>query len=511
MKSDFLNKAVIYNVYPTSFYDSNGDGVGDINGITEKLDYIKQFANIVWINPVFKSPFKDGGYDVEDYCAIDERFGSIKDVESLTTKAHKLGMKIIFDLVVGHTSETHKWFLESRKENRNEYSDYYIWTNNVFEEGVSGISGNAPRNGTYAVNFFCFQPSLNYGYYKKDRAWQFDYKDERLSILHNEVVKIMKFWLGKGVDGFRCDMAASIVKNDDKGRGSCEIWRKLFGEVRKTYPDAIFISEWGQPEYAVGSGAFDIDFFTHCHNEGYNNLFRKESGCNVFDSDGNSYFRKEGNGECKTFLEYLKLSLSKIKEKGYVSIVTGNHDLPRISIGRNDDELKCAFAMILALPCVPLIYYGDEIGMSYYKGLNKDGGYHRTGSRTPMQWTNGKNAGFSPADELYLPINADYKKHNVENSAGNDKSLYNTVKRLCSIRERSAALSADADFSIISDGYPLIFERKSKKETYEIVVNPCDRSVKLKLNGDIIDSDNCDMENDEINMRGVSYAWILKR
>ncbi len=110
MKSDFLNSAVIYNVYPTSFYDSNGDGVGDIVGITQKLEYIKQFADIVWINPVFKSPFKDGGYDIEDYFEIDAKFGSIKDVEDLTDKAHALGMKIVFDLVAGHTSDKHKWF-----------------------------------------------------------------------------------------------------------------------------------------------------------------------------------------------------------------------------------------------------------------------------------------------------------------------------------------------------------------------------------------------------------------
>lgn len=178
----------------------------------------------------------------------------------MTDKAHALGMKIVFDLVAGHTSDKHKWFKESRKEKRNEYSDYYIWDDNVFEGHLVGMSGNAPRNGTYAVNFFCFQPALNYGYYKKEYSWQFDYKDERLSALHNKVVDIMKFWLDKGVDGFRCDMASSIVKNDVNGQGSCEIWRKLFGEVRKSYPQAIFISEWGQPEYAVGSGAFDIDF-----------------------------------------------------------------------------------------------------------------------------------------------------------------------------------------------------------------------------------------------------------
>lgn len=508
MKSDFLNSAVIYNVYPTSFYDSNGDGVGDIVGITQKLEYIKQFADIVWINPVFKSPFKDGGYDIEDYFEIDAKFGSIKDVEDLTDKAHALGMKIVFDLVAGHTSDKHKWFKESRKEKRNEYSDYYIWDDNVFEGHLVGMSGNAPRNGTYAVNFFCFQPALNYGYYKKEYSWQFDYKDERLSALHNKVVDIMKFWLDKGVDGFRCDMASSIVKNDVNGQGSCEIWRKLFGEVRKSYPQAIFISEWGQPEYAVGSGAFDIDFFTHCYNDGYNNLFRKESGCNIFDSSGDSYFRKGGKGECKTFFEYLEHNLSKVKDNGYVSVVSGNHDLPRISVGRDDDELKCAFAMILALPNVPLIYYGDEIGMGYNERLNKDGGYRRTGSRTPMQWSSDKNAGFSSAQKLYLPINRDYNKRNIDNYSKDEKSLYNTVKRFCQIRRESEALTADADFELISVGYPLIFKRTTQKESWEIIINPCKKPVTVKTTGKAEICNNCIIKEDEIVFNESSFAWI---
>lgn len=511
MKSDFLNSAIIYNVYPTSFYDGNGDGTGDIAGITEKLEYIKQFADVVWINPVFKSPFKDGGYDVEDYYEIDEKFGVVKDVEQLTEKAHALGMKIIFDLVVGHTSDRHKWFRESRKATRNAYSDYYVWDDNVFGGCLAGIRGNAPRDGAYAVNFFCSQPALNFGYYKKDYPWQFDYKDERLSALHNEVIDIMKFWLGKGVDGFRCDMASSIVKNDINGQGSCEIWRKLFKEVRKTYPQAIFISEWGQPEYAVGSGAFDIDFFTHCYDDGYNKLFRKEMGCNVFDSPGDSYFRKNGKGECKTFFEYLKHNLSKVKDNGYVSVVSGNHDLPRISVGRDDDELKCAFAMILALPCVPLIYYGDEIGMAYSRKLNKDGGYRRTGARTPMQWSSGKNAGFSSAEKLYLPINRDYKKRNADDYSENENSLYNTVKRLCEIRRKSNALTADAGFELVSAGYPLIFKRTTETESWEIIINPCEKPATIKTTGIAEAYNNCVISDGEIVFNGASFAWIRKR
>lgn len=163
-----IKNSIIYNVYPTSFYDSNKDGIGDLRGITEKLSYIKQFADIVWINPVYKSPFGDGGYDVEDYYAIDEKFGTIDDVKELTEKAHSLGMKVLFDLVAGHTSDKHKWFRESQKYERNEYSDYYVWTDSVFDEcPYKHMTGTCERDGNYLVNFFSFQPSLNFGFAKK--------------------------------------------------------------------------------------------------------------------------------------------------------------------------------------------------------------------------------------------------------------------------------------------------------------------------------------------------------
>ena len=160
-----LNKSVIYEVYPTSFYDKNGDGTGDLAGITEKLDYIKELgADIIWLNPIFKSPFRDGGYDIEDYYSVDKKFGNLSDFDALIKKAHSLGLKILLDLVIGHTSDKHPWFKASKKEKRNEFSDYYVWTNNVFVGGENTIKGMAKRNGNYVVNYYSFQPALNYGF-----------------------------------------------------------------------------------------------------------------------------------------------------------------------------------------------------------------------------------------------------------------------------------------------------------------------------------------------------------
>ena len=451
-----ISNSVIYNVYPTSFYDSDGDGIGDLKGITEKLDYIKQFADIVWINPVFKSPFRDGGYDVQDYYQIDEKFGSMQDVVALTDKAHSLGMKILFDLVVGHTSDQHKWFLESQKYERNEYSDYYVWNDDVFNGcPYKHMTGNCERNGNYLINFFCFQPSLNFGFAKKTQPWQNLYTDEPCLKMQQEVINIIKFYMRLGVDGFRVDMAGSIVKDDENGKYSCEVWKKIFGAVRKEYPEAIFLAEWGEPRYPVANGDYDIDFLTHCYSDGYNRLLRKEAGMNIIKSEGDSYFRKAGKGECVTFFDYFLTNLEETKGKGYISVVSGNHDLPRVSMGRTPEELKTVFAFILALPNIPLIYYGDEIGMPYTDLKTKDGGYYRTGARTPMQWTGGKNAGFSDTDgELYLPVNENYTTVNCEAMEKDENSLLNAVKALVAAkREYLADFTPQGEFELVSDGF----------------------------------------------------------
>lgn len=507
-----IKNSIIYNVYPTSFYDSNGDGIGDLKGITEKLPYIKQFADIVWINPIYKSPFRDGGYDIEDYYAIDEKFGTMEDLQALITEAHKLGLKVLLDLVVGHTSDQHKWFKESAKAERNEYWDYYVWSDDVFGYcPYKHMSGNSDRDGNYLINFFCFQPALNFGFAEKKQSWQYHYTDAVCQKVHGLVIDIIKYYMAMGVDGFRVDLAGSIVKDDVNGKYSCEVWRKIFGKVREEYPEAIFVSEWGQPMFAVKNGDFDIDFFTHCYNEGYNNLFRKEPGTNAFYVDGNSFFRTEGKGEAKSFFEYFLYNLEEVREKGYVSIVTGNHDLPRIAMGRTSEELKTVFAFILALPNVPLIYYGDEIGMPYERLNSKDGGYCRTGARTPMQWSAGKNAGFSDGDgEMYLPIYHDYKEVNVEAQLKKEGSLIKEVQKLVEIKRTYPELfGCGNEFELISDTYPLVFKRTTGQESLICAVNPSEREYKLDMKaGEVLASSHVEISENKITLKPISYVWM---
>ena len=509
-----ISNSIIYNVYPTSFYDSNGDGIGDLKGITQKLDYIKQFADIVWVNPVYKSPFRDGGYDVQDYYQIDEKFGTMEDVEELTREAHVRGMKVLFDLVVGHTSDQHEWFIQSQKDERNEYSDYYIWNDDVFGWcPYKHMTGSCERNGNYLINFFCFQPALNFGFAKKTQDWQHLYTDEACCKIHEVVIDIIKFYMQKGIDGFRVDLANSIVKDDEDGKCSCEVWTKIFGRVRAEYPEAIFVSEWGQPKFAVANGSFDIDFLTHCYDDGYNLLLRKEAGMNVFKSDGNSYFRKAGKGECKSFFNYFLENKAAIDGKGYMSVVSGNHDLPRVSMGRTPEELKTVFAFILALPNIPLIYYGDEIGMPYTPLKTKDGGYCRTGARTPMQWSAGKNAGFSETDgETYLPIHENYTTVNSESMAQDADSLLNGVKALVEAKRTYLGdFTPEAGFELVQDEYPVVFKRVCDGKTFLCAVNPSEETytINVPAGANVLASGNASIEGNKATLRGVSYLWLL--
>ncbi len=225
---EWLEHAVFYEIYPQSFKDSNADGIGDFGGIAEKLDYIKELGcNAIWMNPCFMSPFGDAGYDVSDYYTAAPRYGTNEDLKKLFEEIHKRDMRILLDLVPGHTSVDHKWFRESMKAGRNEYTDRYIWTNSIWEEpqGISSIKGISDRDGCCAVNFFSHQPALNYGYYKPDpgKNWQQSMDSEGAKATREELKNIMRFWLKTGCDGFRVDMAGSLVKNDDNGKGTIKL------------------------------------------------------------------------------------------------------------------------------------------------------------------------------------------------------------------------------------------------------------------------------------------------
>ncbi|MCD7885238.1 MAG: DUF3459 domain-containing protein [Lachnospiraceae bacterium] len=474
----WLKDAVFYEIYPQSFYDTNGDGIGDLNGIIEKLDYIKGLGcNALWINPCYDSPFKDAGYDVRDYKKVAPRYGTNSDLYRLFGEAHRRGMHVLLDLVPGHTSEEHEWFLKSSKEEKNEYSNRYIWTNNCFQpaKGFLYIGGEAERNGVYVLNFFKSQPALNYGFLKPEEDWQLP-MDHPDCIATREAMKdVMRFWLDHGCDGFRVDMADSLVKNDDENKsGTSAVWWDVRQMLDEEYPEAAFVSEWNCPRQSITAGGFHMDFFLNWAGNGYSSLMRD------YETPGgdHSFFKKDGKGDITRFLEDYLQGYTASKGEGYYCLLTCNHDTRRPRYSLDEQELKMTYAFLFTMPGVPYLYYGDEIGMRYLEVPTKEGGYARTGSRTPMQWNAQKNAGFStcPADALYLPVDPSKDAPNVAAQEADENSLLNTVKALLTLRHEEEDLQADADFEVVyakKGELPFVYRRGALL----VAMNPSGESV----------------------------------
>ena len=477
---DWLETAVIYNIYPQSFQDSNGDGIGDLEGIRLKLDYIQSLGvNVLWLNPVYPSPFRDAGYDISDYCAIAPRYGTLKDMDRLIADAHQRGLRLLLDFVPGHTSDQHPWFRASADVKKNRYSDWYVWSEGGFGPAeVNMVLGASDRDGHYLPNFFHFQPALNYGYTKSDpkKPWQKSPAHPGAIALRKEMKKIMAFWLDRGVDGFRVDMASCLIKGETDNVENKKLWREMRTWQERHYPGRILVSEWSWPARAIDSG-FHIDFMIHFNNPAYNSLFRLEPGRNVFPSDENSYFDRRGKGDVHQFLKHHTPNHKAVQGKGFISVPSGNHDLPRLNCRRSAAELKTIFTFLLTWPGVPAIYYGDEIGMQNRTGLaSKEGGYIRTQARTPMQWDSGFNAGFSSAkpSDLYLPVESPTDGRSVAEQEADPRSLLHYIRALLKLRGQHPALQASGKLRILtkSSGYPLAYLRESGSERFLIVIQP---------------------------------------
>lgn len=516
--ASWLNNAIFYEIYPQSFNDSNGDGIGDFQGIIDKLQYVHDLGcNAIWINPCFDSSFYDAGYDVRDYYTAAERYGSNADLQRLFERAHELGMHVLLDLVPGHSAVDNPWFLESGKDERNAWTDRYIWRpmtqspnlNSPYESIRGFLGGIAERPDAAAVNCFSTQACLNYGFGTVTEDWQFAADSPEAVQGRLLIQDIMDFWLGLGADGFRVDMAGSLVKEDPDHYWTKLLWQQVRAHLDETYPEAVLVSEWGDPEEALHAG-FDMDFLLHFGPSHYLDLFRENpyfsagsseatgsaetaetehdgersecdgagsSGC---DSNGNSVVDGDnpncnndnvGNasGDIKAFVDtYTAMLASTAGTPGYICIPSGNHDMIRMRDTLTTDEMKLAFTFLLTMPGCPFIYYGDEIGMRYMHGLkSKEGGYERTGSRTPMQWSCTTNAGFSAArpDDLYLPIDADSERPNVASQTGRSDSLLETVRALNTLRLAHPALQADGGIEFLyaeDHAYPLVYARSSE-------------------------------------------------
>ncbi|MBQ7970025.1 MAG: hypothetical protein IJ293_03445 [Treponema sp.] len=510
----WLENAIFYEIYPQSFMDSNNDGIGDFKGIIQKLDYIKELGcNAIWMNPCFDSPFGDAGYDVADYYKAAPRYGTNDDLKLLFEEVHKRGMHILLDLVPGHTSTEHKWFKESLKAEKNEFSDRYVWTDSIWEEpeGMGCIRGISDRDGSCAVNFFSHQPALNYGFYNPDpqKKWQQPMDAPGPQSTLQAMKDVMAFWLKMGCDGFRVDMAGSLVKHDENSKGTISLWQNVREFLDKEFPDAAMISEWGEPDKSI-LGGFHMDFLLHFGPSHYNDLFRCKE----------PYFSSRGKGTAFEFIKKYKENYEKSDKKGLICIPSGNHDMDRLARHLSVEEMKVAFAFLLTMPGAPFIYYGDEIGMRYVENLiSVEGGYGRTGSRSPMQWDNSTNAGFSlaPKEKLYVPQDESSDRPTVETQIKDENSLWKEVQKLIKIRQENKTLQNLAEIEFLSDGstYPLVYQRieKSTQEKITVILNPSEKECSYKIkDGQIICSNSSNAKIDEkdgkIFVPAISYAIV---
>lgn len=560
---EWLRDGVIYQVYPSSYKDSDGNGIGDIRGVISELDYIESLGvRAIWFNPLFVSGWIDGGYDVIDFYRVDPRFGTNNDMVELIEKAHAKGIKVMLDLVAGHTSDKHPWFIQSSQDTNLQYSDYYIWSDRLpdakaekdletmlkdpnYMQNTIGkwMKSEYPRNKFYMKNFYACQPSLNYGYANPDpsRPWEQGVDAPGPKAVRQELKDIIAFWYGKGVDGFRVDMANSLVKNDKDKKEIMNLWREIREWSDKNYPDHVLMAEWGSPKYCLAAG-YNIDMDlngTKAHNRRmYFDRKHQADGGSYFSLDGGQPSVKDLYGNAwpedkidskttaaemlKEYYDYFTDCLESTETMGYFATITGNHDHLRINMGARNtpDQLKVMLTWVLTMP-MPILYYGDEIGMRSLVDMpNVEGANHngkeRSGARTPMQWTSGETAGFSTCspDKLYLPVCTewspatsypqylDWKKNfeagkvkpiakgeiTVESQDKDPESILNWTREIIALRKSSEALWADSKFIPVfneSQPYPMVYLRSNGKETFLIALNPTGTRKSLTLNDEI--------------------------
>ncbi len=518
----WLEKAVFYQIYPQSFYDSNGDGIGDLPGIIQKLDYLARLGvNALWLNPCFESPFQDAGYDISNYYKVAPRYGANEDLRTLFVEAQKRGLRVLLDLVPGHTSIENPWFKASSQAERSPYSDWYIWTGSAWEWDVPGyrvISGLSERDGSYITNFFWFQPALNYGFAHPDpsKHWQQPVDAPGPQQVRQELRNIMKFWLEMGASGFRVDMAHSLVRADPDYQEIKRLWQENRAWLDREFPEAVLVSEWSNPTVALAAG-FHMDFLLAFGTPGWAALLRKPNvqgpACDPY---GFSFFDRSGHGNIREFLDNYLQHYLPTRGKGLIAFPTGNHDLtPRLGDGRDGEDLKLVFLMLLTWPGVPFIYYGDEIGMRTVQGpASKEGGYDRTSVRTPMQWDSSASAGFSTAapGRLYLPVDPDPQRPDAAGQLNRADSLLSHVRQLIALRKEHPALMASAAFEPVfaeRGRLPFVYLRQGDGERLLVAINPSERDVQVELPANLEFSSARDVYGYAKAIRRESEHWIL--
>lgn len=522
MKKAWWKEAVVYQVYPRSFQDSNGDGIGDLPGITARLPYLKQLGvDVVWLSPFYQSPGRDNGYDISDYQAVQPEFGTLSDFDRLLTEAHGMGIKVVVDLVVNHTSEDHFWFRESRKSRNNPYRDYYIW-----RDGVNGgppnnwgsfFSGSAWKldeaTGQYYLHTFGdFQPDLN---------WE-------NPGLRQEIYQMMRWWCGRGVDGFRMDVISFISKTPQMPDGVQKPGSR-YGSFAPYVVNGPRVHEFLQEMNREVLSRYDLLTVGECSG------LTVEEACRYANEDGTELsmaFQFEhmdlDGGESfkwnlrKIDLVELKENLSKwqyaLDGKAWNSLYWCNHDQPRIVSRLGDDssfEMRERSAKALAL-CLhmmqgtPYIFEGEELGMTNgdfetledfrdveslnaYRELTEGGVItpenmlrymrykSRDNARTPMQWTAGEQAGFTTGTP-WIKVSANHTQINAEEQMARPDSVFHFYQALIALRHKYPVI-AYGRYQLLwpEDRQIFAYTRTWEKKTLLVVCNLSDRAACAEL------------------------------
>lgn len=542
---EWAENAVFYQIYPQTFCDSDGDGIGDLQGIISKLDYVKSLGvDAIWFNPFFDSPFNDAGYDIRDYYKVAPRYGTNEDARQLFEEAHKRGLKVILDYVISYTAIDHPWFVESAKQEKNKYSNYYIWTETNWvdppkEFAGSFIKGYGKRNGQFMRNFYWCQPALNFGFSNPDpnEPWQLATDHPDVLAMKNDLKDVLRFWMEMGADGFRADMAGALTKtsqtsgneqfHNTRENATKLFWREIRQLLEEEFPHGFMVAEWSYPADALDN-CFHVDFF-HWF-DGYNDLFQKESWRILNGvSEGHSYFDAEGKGNITSFLASYMDQYEQTKGKGYISLPLGNHDNARLGNRRTDKELEIIYAFGFTMPGVSFLYYGNEIGMTQLPcdWPQVEGAYQpRNGARTPMQWNSGANLGFSTADpsELYLPVDPAEDAPNVADQENDPNSLLNRTRQLIALRHSEPALANYAEFVPLyaeKDTYPFVYARAAGEDVVLVLLNPRAEASEATFNVNVpfrktklLMGDKIELDHDRktgnvtVKMPGQSYSII---
>ena len=527
IEKKWWKEAVVYQIYPRSFKDSNGDGVGDIKGIISKLDYIKSLGiDVVWLNPIYGSPNADNGYDISDYQAIMKEFGTMEDFDALLKGMHQRGLKLVMDLVVNHSSDEHKWFEESRKSRDNPYRDYYHWWpaekgKPAFRPGAFEADGSGWRydktTDSYYLHYFNYkQPDLNWENPK----------------VRQEIYTMMNWWFKKGIDGFRMDVIPFIAKDttfpvitkeelDSKYEGRWDVYfasnPNLHNYLQEMNKEVL--SKYDVMSVAEGAGMLKSTALNFVDPERYElNMGYHFDGTNLGYVPG--YFKKMNpNWSLVEFKKIYSDWDAVYDKKGWGTIYLGNHDQPRMTSrwGNDSPEFrdyssKMLTTFLLSMKGTPYYYNGDEIGMTNakfnkiedyrdietlaeYERLKNTGGDlkqfiedQKTGGardngRTPFQWNDSKNGGFSTS-EPWLKVNDNHVTLNAAAQEKDPNSVLNYFRKMVKLRKNNPVLIY-GKYTLIDVKNPNIYAYTRELDGKKVLVMLNFRSKKAKLNTNI--------------------------